>query len=58
MSVKQMAYAQFNRIATKGSHTISKNYEAFLSDSSRFDLSIEGSVYFKAVLYEQLGMKH
>lgn len=51
LSVKQMTYVQFNRIATKGRRTLSKNYEAILLDSSRFDLLTEDSVYFKVLLY-------
>lgn len=49
LSVKQMTYAQFNRIATKGRHTLAKNYKAILLDSSRFDLLIEDGVYFKGL---------
>lgn len=48
LSVKQ-TYAQFNKIATKGRHTLSKNYEAILLDSSRFDLLIGDSVYFEVL---------
>lgn len=51
LSVKQMTYVQFNRIATKGRHTLSKNYKAILLDSSRFDLLIEDSVYLKVLLH-------
>lgn len=58
LSVKQMAYAQFNRTAPKGRNTVSNNYEAILLDSSSFDLLIEDSVYFEVVLCEEVGMKH
>lgn len=52
-----MAYAQFNRIATQERHTVFKNYKVILLDPSRFNYLIEGSVYFKVISNEKLGMK-